>query len=209
MHNKVIIFDMDGVLFDTIPYAEKNTLEGYPGMTSAMYKELHSGNYHEELKKHASIKKEESQEEEEGRKLAYAEKKKDSPLFEGIKDLLNELHDFGHILILNTNAFEKNCLPLLERADIKSLFDMIATADFSTSKVEKFELIKEKYDSLKSDIVFITDALGDVRDADIAGIPTVAVTWGVHDITFFNREKHHNLIAIMDTVKELRNLLLS
>jgi phosphoglycolate phosphatase-like HAD superfamily hydrolase len=208
MHNKVIIFDMDGVLFDTIPYAEKNTLEGYPGMTSAMYKELHSGNYHEELKKHASIKKEETQEEEENRRIAYAEKKKDSPLFEGIKELLNELHDFAHILVLNTNAFEKNCLPLLERADIKSLFDMIATADFSTDKVEKFEIIKEKYASHKSDTIFITDALGDVRDADIAGIPTVAVTWGVHDITFFNREKHHNLIAVINTVKELRGILL-
>lgn len=208
MNNKVIIFDMDGVLFDTIPYAKKNTLEGYPGMTSAMYKELHSGNYHEELKKHASIKKEESQEDEGRRRLAYAEKKKDSPLFEGIKELLNELHDFGHILVLNTNAFEKNCLPLLEKKGIESLFDMIATADLSTSKVEKFELIEKKYNAHKNDTVFITDALGDVREAKTAGIPTIAVTWGVHDISFFKREKHHNLIAVINTVKELRNFLL-
>ncbi len=207
MNKKILIFDMDGVLFDTIPYAEKITLESYPGMTSAMYKELHSGNYHEELKKHASLKKVITEGEEMERRLAYAEKKKNAPLFEGIQDLLNELHSLGHILILNTNAFEANCLPLLEKAGIASLFDMIATAELSKSKVEKFTLITEKYHVHASDTLFITDALGDVKEAKTAGVPTVAVTWGVHDQTFFNREQHPHLVGVMNTVKELRDFL--
>ncbi len=90
MNKKILIFDMDGVLFDTIPYAEQVTLESYPGMTSAMYKELHSGNYHEELAKHASLKKVITEDEEAKRRLAYAEKKKNAPLFEGIEGLLKE-----------------------------------------------------------------------------------------------------------------------
>ena len=199
---------MDGVLFDTMPFAEKTTLESYPGMTSAMYKELHSGNYHEELKKHSSIKKVITEKEELERRLAYAEKKKSAPLFEGIEVLLRDLHSVGNMLILNTNAFEKNCTPLLERTGILSLFDLIATAEVSKSKVEKFLLIKKKYGVNKKDIVFVTDALGDVREAGIAEIPTIAVTWGVHNDSFFSREKHPYLVGIVNTVKELRSLLI-
>ena len=56
-------------------------------------------------------------------------------------------------------------------------------------------------------MLFITDALGDLKDADIAGVPTIAVTWGVHNKSFFEKEKHINLIGIVDTVEELSNLI--
>ncbi|MFZ1655059.1 MAG: HAD family hydrolase [Candidatus Moraniibacteriota bacterium] len=208
MGRKVIIFDMDGVLFDTIPYAEESFLGGHLGVTSDMYKELHSGNFHEEIKKYSHLKKEETEEEVARRNLAYSEKKKEAVMFEGIDSLLKALHSVGYLLMLNTNAFERNCLPLLERSGIMSLFDLIATAEFSKSKVEKFKLIEEKYDASKADMLFVTDALGDVKEAETAGIPTIAVTWGVHDDTFFNREKHSNLVKIAHTVKELRDFLL-
>ncbi len=53
----------------------------------------------------------------------------------------------------------------------------------------------------------MTDTLGDVREADIAGIPTIAVTYGAHNRSYFEREKHENLIAIVDTVKELEKTI--
>ncbi len=208
MQEKIIIFDMDGVLFDTIPYAEKSTRDVHPGMTSQMYKELHSGNYHEEIEKYSHLKRQETEEEKEARYLAYSTRKMESSLFEGIEALLKELHAKGYTLVLNTNAFEKNCLPLLERTGLKSLFDFIATAEVSKSKVEKFILIEKNYRVNKSDMLFITDALGDVRESDAAGVPVVAVTWGVHDHTFFNREKHPHLVKIVDTVEELQNFLI-
>ncbi len=208
MKGKIIIFDMDGVLFDTIPYAEKSTRDGHPGMTSQMYKELHSGNYHEEIEKYLHLKKRETEEEKEARCLEYSTKKMNSSLFVGIEALLQELHAQNYTLVLNTNAFERNCLPLLERTGLKSLFDFIATAEVSKSKVEKFMLIEKKYGVSKSDMIFITDALGDVRESNAAGVPVVAVTWGVHDRRFFNREKYPHLVGIVDTVEELRDFLI-
>lgn len=207
MRQKIVIFDMDGVLFDTIPFAERTTMESYPGMTSEMYRELHSGNYHEELKKHTSLKREMSEEEEARRRVAYSEQKKEASLFVGIESLLKDLRDAGYTLVLNSNAFTVNCLPLLERTGIKSLFDFIATADLSKSKVEKFRLIEEKYHVGAGGMLFVTDALGDVREAEFVGVPSIAVTWGVHDHTFFNREKHAHLIGIVDTVTELQNII--
>jgi phosphoglycolate phosphatase len=207
MNKKVIIFDMDGVLFDTIPYAEKAYLEGHPGMTSKIYKSLHAGNFHEETKKYAHLKKEETEEEKDKRNIAYAEVKSKTPMFDGIEELLRNLHSLGFLLVLNTNAFDRNCLPLLEKSGIKNLFDLIATAEFSKSKVEKFKLIEEKYNVNKEDLVFITDSLGDVKEANVAEIPTVVVTWGVHDNSFFDNEKYPNLILIVNTVEELSRFI--
>ena len=140
MNKKIIIFDMDGVLFDTIPYAQKIFLENRPGVTVEMYKELHAGNFHEQAKKYDHLKKEWTEEEKIERDLSKAKIKSATVMFEGIKDLLDDLHRLGYLLVINTNAFDRNCLPLLERAGIKDLFDLVTTAELSKSKVEKFRL---------------------------------------------------------------------
>ena len=128
-------------------------------------------------------------------------------MFSGVRELLEKLHKQGYILVINTGAYNRNCIPILEYSKITHLFDFIATAELSKSKLEKFKLIEDKYGVVKKDILFVTDALGDVREANIAGIPTIAVTWGVHDKSFFEREKHSNLIGIANTVKELNDFI--
>lgn len=207
MNNKVIIFDMDGVLFDTIPYAREVFLNRHPGMTEEMYNEIHGGNFHIESKKYSHLKITETEEQKIKHQIDYAEKKSKTPLFLGIKNLLEDLHNGGYLLVMNTNAYNKNCLPMLENAGIKESFDFIATAEISKDKIEKFKLIEDKYKTEKKNLLFVTDALGDVKDANIAEIPTVAVTWGVHNKTFFEREKYSNLVGIVNTVEELKNFI--
>lgn len=208
MNKKVIIFDMDGVLVDTITNAREAFLRRHVGVTSNMYDEIHTGNYHTEAKKYAHLRIPETAEEKEMREKSFVEMKSRSPLFKGVKELLKELYSKGYVLVLNTNAYDKNCLPLLENLEVKHFFDFIATAEVSKDKVEKFKLIEEKYGLQGKDLLFVTDALGDVKDANTAGVPTVAVTWGVHDRTYFEREKHTHLVEILDTVDSLLTFII-
>lgn len=198
---------MDGVLFDSIGIAREHFMEEHPSLTEAQYKEIHSGKYYEEASKYTHLKKPRTEEEKKAVRAAYETKKGQAPLFAGIKDLLIDLHKNEYSLVINTSAYEKSCFPLLEHSGIKKYFDFIATAELSKDKVEKFKIIKDRYEVERNEIVFITDALGDLRDSDTAGIPTIAVTWGIHDKTFFAREKHGNLIGVVDTIEELNFLL--
>ncbi len=204
MNKKVIIFDLDGVLFDTTPIAEKSLMRSFHGFTPEIGRELLVGNFHEELAKLTLERVERTEEEKEEQKIQYAKDKAEAPMFEGMKELLAELHEKKYIIILNTSAYERNCIPLLEKAGIKELFDFLGTAEVSKSKVEKFVTMEKEYGVSKDEMLFITDTLGDIREASEAQIPTIAVTWGAHDRSYFTREHHATLVGIVDTVEELR-----
>lgn len=195
---------MDGVLFDTIPLSKQNFMRRYPGVTEEMYIDMHAGNFHEKAAGYAHLKIQETEEEHKQHLLDYAAKKKESKIFEGIKELLTELHGSGYILVMNTNAFTRNTMPLLKNHGVDNLFDYITDADLTKDKIKKFKLIEKKYKTNANKLLFVTDALGDVLDADAAGVPTIAVTWGVHNKEYFEKEKHSKLLTIVNTVEELR-----
>lgn len=207
MPKKLVIFDMDGVLFDSIEFGKSNFLKLHPGITEEIYKEILSGNYHEEAQKYSHLRIKQTEEEKKEHQAAYAAGKSKMPLFAGIKDLLKDLHNSGCIIAINTNAWARNCLPLLEQSGIKQLFDFVATADLSKNKTEKFKLIEDKYSFAKENVLFVTDSLGDLREAEAADIPTVAVTWGVHDESYFNREAHPYLVGIAGSIEELKSFI--
>ena len=66
------------------------------------------------------------------------------------------------------------------------------------SKKKKFRMTFEEYSLLPSECVFITDTLGDLLEANLLEVPTIAVTWGYHDETRLKYGKPHNIIHEFD-----------
>ncbi|MSR71135.1 MAG: HAD family hydrolase [Candidatus Taylorbacteria bacterium] len=209
MKYKLIIFDLDGVICDSPKLVNDFFMNMFPTMTQEHANEILCGNFHDELEKFKLTNKkiEETPEEEEMRRNKYMRDKENIPLYDGIKELLEKLRNSGCIVAINTSALEKNTLPVLEKTKIRGFIDFIACAEVSKSKVEKFKIIQEKYKVAKEEIVFVTDTLGDIREADISGIPTITVTYGAHNTSFLTREHHENLIAVVNSVSELGDLL--
>ena len=200
---------MDGVLIDSVQTSSNYMLERFPTMTEEIGKEILCGNFHDEVEKFKlkNNVKEENPEERELRLAAYQIIKLKCEAYDGVHDLLYNLHKDGYILALNTSAIERNCMPILNKENLAELFDFIGVAEISKSKVEKFKMIEEKYGVTKEDMLFVTDTLGDIREADIASIPTLAVSWGVHDESYFNRESHENFKGIVNSIEELKNFI--
>lgn len=69
----------------------------------------------------------------------------------------------------------------LQEHHLSSYIQEVFGNDVSPSKVEKFHILLKKYNSTASDCVFITDTLGDIREANEVGIKSIAVLWGFHD----------------------------
>ncbi len=206
---KLIIFDLDGVLFDSSRIAYEGVRGIFPTLTDDIMNEILCGNFHEEIKKLTLPRVKETEEEQKVRRTQYLERKIQAPLFFGIKELLCDIKKNGSLLGLNTSARRDNCVSLLTREEIYTFFDYIGTMDEGESKAEKFRIMLNTFGTTPEESIFVTDTLGDLREADIVGIPTIAVTYGAHSREFFTREPHANLVAIVDTVGELRDAITS
>jgi phosphoglycolate phosphatase len=206
-NKKVIVFDLDGVLYDSVDAIHDYTMNEFKNITLEDAINIHKENIHDALKK---VTWEKAYEAEDGRlaiRDAYLAQKSSAPLYEGIKELLGDLSS-RYTLTISTSSMDNACLPLLERENIKHLFSCIATKEMHPSKVEKFRMLSEMFRTPLSEMMFITDTVGDIKEAGIVGIPTIAVTWGVHNETHFREDTYPHLVAVVDNVEELRKYLL-
>ncbi len=208
--SKVIIFDLDGVLFDTIAFHREHALRHHPTLTLESWRDLSKGNFHDNWAKFKETivdYVELSTEEEERRQKEFDAEKALLPMFPGMYELLTRLRMSGFVIALNTSAKNDNCVPLLEKSGILSMFDYIGTSEISKSKVEKFKLISERFSVAPEGMLFITDTIGDILEAQEMGVPTIAVTWGVHERESFNDGRFPNLVGIAGSVEELSSLI--
>jgi len=170
-----LFFDFDGVLHNTFD-VHLQGLRDYSGkdLTEQEYRDLHNGNffnhnqgklkdldwlgYREYMRSHMA-------------ELTMGEQMK------GAVESLGKKYSFAMV----SSSGEKMLHAYLEKNKIQNLFQDILGAEFHHSKEEKFKYLFKKYEIDSSSVLFITDTLGDILEANAVGMKTIAVTFGFHD----------------------------
>ncbi|MBI2611050.1 HAD family hydrolase [Candidatus Kaiserbacteria bacterium] len=100
-------------------------------------------------------------------------------LFPGMREVIEKL-SHGYVLIIISSTITSPIQGFLEKHHIGRYFSEVMGADVHTGKREKVHMVFEKYGTAASECVFITDTLGDMREAKAAGVGAIGVSWGFH-----------------------------
>ncbi|MDO8444266.1 MAG: HAD hydrolase-like protein [bacterium] len=192
MKNKFVLFDFDGVIADSFETAFGAYSEINPRITKEYYRSRFEGNvndWDDPDKIHLDKKKDET---------AFFEKYwprfgAEVKLFPGIKAVLASLAE-KYKLVIISSTLTSQIEGFLKKNRLDSFFAEVWGNDIHTSKVEKIKMVFEKFNISPDDCVFITDTLGDVREADETGVGAIGVTWGFHNDETLLRDKSFGLV---------------
>ena len=113
-------------------------------------------------------------------------------LFPGVTELLNTLKLQGYRLgIVSSNA-EANIRSLLKQNQIEQLFDFVTSAS-TFGKGKAIDRMMKQYHCPKSDAIYIGDEIRDIQAARSISIRIVAVGWGFNAPTALI-DKHPDLL---------------
>lgn len=198
MAQKFILFDFDGVIVDSehIAYGVAKTL--CPHVTKEEYRTRFEGNIHEweePVDRHTA----DCRPDLDFTALYVPRIRKEMVVFPGMVEVVAGLaRDYALVVVSSTitSPIEE----FLDSHDLVKHFCWIMGADVHRSKVEKIKMVFEKYALEARDAVFITDTLGDMREAEKVGVGAIGVTWGFHTPETLQQGKPFRLV---ETPKEL------
>jgi len=193
--SEVLIFDYDGVLIDSFDIFMKHFLYSCKKYNAYQIKDeqdflnIFNGNMYENMYKLGLSKKEILRIVLNVKKELIKNQKK-IDLFDGIKNVLEKLSK-NHILIVVTSNDTEVVESYFKTKKI-NVFDEIIGSDKEPSKIKKIEHIKNKYSG--NSYLYFGDTKGDIIEGKKAGVKTVAVAWGWHNIEELKEENPDYLI---------------
>lgn len=106
----------------------------------------------------------------------------------------------NHKLVIVSSTSNYIIEYFLKKYDIYHYFDWILDVKVEKNKTKKFQMVIDKYNCKSNECLFITDTLGDIIEANILNISTLAILDGFHQ---FETLKKGNPIAIIKHLEEI------
>jgi phosphoglycolate phosphatase len=198
---KVVVFDFDGVLAESLDLWFRINQSNNPGLTKEEYSAMSHGSYIDAF---------------ENKKLVST----DAGLEEYRRELLkietpNSIVSFiknnseKYIFAIVSSGNEVTIKSFLVKEGIENKFSTILGYESHKSKTVKLTDLSSMYGVATKDTVFVTDTLGDVMEAHQAGVKSIGVLWGLHDRTTLERGKPEVIIddpsQLEETVERVLN----
>ena len=124
-------------------------------------------------------------------------------LFDGIKELIQDLHAQGKTLAIATGKKRKGLQRVLPNSGIQAFFTVTKTADETAGKPNPLmlEQILVETGTRIEDAVFIGDSIHDIRMANAIQMDSIAVSYGCEKADVLAKE---NPTLIVDSVEQLK-----
>ena len=194
---KLVLFDFDGVIVDSFEMTYRVARKTDSGRTREQQKQLFDGNVYDEMERKAG--KRITDEDDLSFYKEYVPQLMDLPPIEGISQVLGELQSI-YTLIVVSSTISSPIAEYLAKYNLAHYFDEIMGGDIHRSKVAKIQMILKKHGTKPAEAIFITDTLGDMREAIKCGVLSIGVTWGFHEK---ERLQKGNPFVIVETPQEL------
>lgn len=178
MEKPFILFDFDGVIADSSRLSFEIAKMVYPRLIEDAYRKLFEGNINDH-RKQQNVYTAEYRHDVDFDAEYNLRMKKEVKIVSGMKEIVIELEK-NYTLIVVSSTVTSPIKEFLEEHNLASHFAQIMGNDVHKSKIEKIKMVFGKYSIGPKDCVFITDTLGDMREATHAGVEAVGVTWGFH-----------------------------
>lgn len=108
-----------------------------------------------------------------------------------------------HLLFVVSSTLSAPIEGFLKREGLDRCFSGIYGNDVHRSKVEKIKMILSGHSLDPSRCVFVTDTVGDIREARKCGVDSIAVPWGFHDAPLLGGERPFGIASSADDLKSL------
>jgi phosphoglycolate phosphatase len=175
---KFVLFDFDGVIADSFNLAFEAALGVHPHFTEAEYRARFDGNIY--ANRDRSQCTDLCQHHEGAYWALYTPRILEIQLVSGMREVVERIAS-RYTLAIISSSLSMDIMALLERHVITQHFSDVFGKDVHTSKVEKINIILSRYEISAADCVFVTDTLGDMREARAAEVTPIGVSWGFQD----------------------------
>lgn len=172
---KAIIFDFDGVIHDTREDLFKLHKQFHPEENYEIWLQEAFG---KNSRVYFEAKFDEKQKKEFNN--LWTEVHKELEIHDEMKAFLLKLKKKLPLFIITSNT-EENLNLYFESNNLSNLFDDILGAETHHTKTEKFQILFQKYNLKSDEVLFITDTLGDILEANKVNVKTIAVDFGYHE----------------------------
>ena len=201
--NGLIMFDFDGVIVDSLDFSHEcsRIAMEMDSITPEYFRSLFHGNVFEHPAVSGQLKVKAKPSKDDVFYKHYIPILMERPPIAAMLDVLDSASKL-HPTVMISSTVNEPLHDYVKRYGMAHHFQMIMGGDTHTSKVVKIQMAKEFYAVEDNDCLFVTDTLGDIREAAKAGVQSIGVTWGFH-----LREdlEQGTPLAIVETPAELKD----